>query len=203
MSLLFGGLDLSLTQTGYASVITHLANDVLSVEQDIATGVFKPKTKDYPRLNDIVDHCLKSVAHCDVVGVEGCIAHGKFVNMPLIGAWWIVARELTNAGVLWVQISPTSLKKYATGNGNADKFAMFKAAMTRLGADAIETPDEADAVWLAAAVADYYGEPLCKMPEVNRAALTALNTKKKPVIDWPALPSGLQARRQLEGIPGQ
>jgi Holliday junction resolvasome RuvABC endonuclease subunit len=67
-------------------------------------------------------------------------------------------------------IAPASVKKYATGKGNADKMAMLSAAVQRLGYTG-SSGDEVDALWLLAMGLDHLGTPLCTMPAVNRAAL--------------------------------
>jgi hypothetical protein len=109
------------------------------------------------------------------------------------GLWWGVTTAIWSAGVPLVVVSPPTLKKYATGNHQADKGAMMVACATRLdwppGND-----NEADAMWLAHAAADHNGWPIAAMPAIQRAALDA-TTKPKgkprhPVIAWPDAPRG-------------
>lgn len=48
-----------------------------------------------------------------------------------------------------LEVPPTSLKKFATGNAFADKAKMLYTVKTTLGVDLGDRDDEADAVWLA------------------------------------------------------
>jgi Holliday junction resolvasome RuvABC endonuclease subunit len=107
------------------------------------------------------------------------------------GLWWQVTTRIWKSGRPMVTVPPPTLKKFATGRGNADKFDMRLAAIRRFGLDGIGA-DEADALWLAAAGCEHYGLPLVKLPADQVAALTAMAKPKKgqpahPVIDW--LPS--------------
>jgi Holliday junction resolvasome RuvABC endonuclease subunit len=78
----------------------------------------------------------------------------------------------------FVDVPPASLKKYATGKGNAKKELMLVEAVKRLGYDG-SSNDEADALWLRAMALDAYGEPVVQMPQVNREATGA--------VVWPQL----------------
>lgn len=68
---------------------------------------------------------------------------------PMMGAAVLACEE---SGLPWVLVNLTKLKKHATGRGNADKVAMQEAAKARWGLDL--GPDEADASWAAAFMAD-------------------------------------------------
>ena len=56
----------------------------------------------------------------------------------------------------YVGIPVGTVKKHATGKGNADKIAMVEAAQGRWGDDGY-TEDEADALWIASALRYGYG----------------------------------------------
>ena len=49
-------------------------------------------------------------------------------------------------GIPWSEVAPKSIKKHATGNGNANKVMMLEAARARW--PEVSTHDEADAMWL-------------------------------------------------------
>jgi hypothetical protein len=78
----------------------------------------------------------------------------------------------------WVDVPPSSLKRYATGKGNANKELMLVEAVKRLGYDGCSN-DEADALWLRAMALDAFGQAVVDMPKANREALGA--------IAWPEL----------------
>lgn len=68
------------------------------------------------------------------------------------------ALDARNVGV--VEIAPSVVKKYATGNGSAGKQFMLRAATSKL-AKAPRNHNEADALWLLAMGMHYGGSPLC------------------------------------------
>lgn len=85
----------------------------------------------------------------------------------------VIRFTLWNNAVPYVDVAPASLKKYATGKGNAKKESVLVEAVKRLGYDGSST-DEADALWLRAMALDAYGEPEVEMPALNRTALEAV-----------------------------
>ena len=88
------------------------------------------------------------------------------------GLWWLIVNRLHTLGIPVVEVSPSTLKKFATGKGNATKEAMVAAAARRLPhVDTGDQADRADALWLAAMGADAYGCPLVDLPITHRAAL--------------------------------
>ena len=178
---IIGGLDLSLTSTGIA---------VIGVGKPAAFA-YKPKTRGYQRLDDITATVLRELKGCDVVAVEGLAAHvqGSAI-FDLAGLWWHVTLELQREVPLAV-VPVATLKKFGTGKGNADKFAMVTEAVRRFPEAGIRGDDAADALWLAATAAEHYGHPVVKLPQVQREALDAVaktgRRKGKPVIEWPLL----------------
>ena len=86
------------------------------------------------------------------------------------GLWWRLVDEIDAIGVPVALITPSALKRYATGSGVAGKDAMMLATARRFdwftGGN-----DEADALWLAAIGGELLGEPLVDMPAHNRGAV--------------------------------
>lgn len=93
------------------------------------------------------------------------------------GLWWLVYERLDANGIPIAVVPPATLKRYATGKGNASKDAVLVAAAKRFP-DWAGGNDEADAAWLAAMGAEHLGTPFVDMPKANRDALTA--------VAWPA-----------------
>jgi crossover junction endodeoxyribonuclease RuvC len=64
------------------------------------------------------------------------------------GLWWLVVRDLVRAGLQVIEVAPTSLKKFATGKGNASKDQMLLTVSRRHPDLDFTTNDEADAIAL-------------------------------------------------------
>ncbi|MER7500486.1 hypothetical protein AB0L05_27890 [Nonomuraea pusilla] len=166
------GLDLSLTSTGIAL-------------SDGSTATFKTKTSDG-------DHRLTLIRQAVAVAVGG----PKFMGNPdsppaalvviedvppvrghalvVLGMVHGAVRELlANAGVPYALVPPGSLKKYATGDGGADKTAMAMAAYKRAGREfpGDKGGDQCDAWWLRAMGMEALRHPLVDLPKVQRDAL--------------------------------
>lgn len=160
-------LDLSLTATGVA----YPAGDTLTIA---------PKTTGMQRLAEIRDWLLPrlDLYDVDLVVLEG-YAFGRpnqAVHLGELGG--VIRLALWERGVVVAECPPASLKKYATGRGNASKDEVMAEAIRRLRY-AGNSKDEADALWLRAAALDFYGEPVVRMPEANRDALRK--------VAWPSL----------------
>ena len=80
-------------------------------------------------------------------------------------------------------IPPSSLKKFATGNGNASKEKMILAARRQWG---IVSEDEADAAWLAEFAAALHNET----HSLTRKQLEAINGIREMSHPKPKPPSG-------------
>lgn len=163
------GLDLSLTCTGIAApdgktiAVRTRAKDgdrrLLAIDDEIAWLI--ATRPNIVAIEDLPTHAYSS-------GITGMV-HG------------VARRALLRAGIPYVLIVPSVLKKYATGNGNASKTDMAIAALERAGIKFPKDPggDQCDAWWARAMVLDQYGSPVCKLPAAQRAML------KK--VEWPSL----------------
>lgn len=162
------GLDLSLTGTGVAY-------------SDGSTGTIKTRLADRDRrLTDIRGAIAAAVGGPELMGsrnatpaalvvIEDLPTHAK--SAGITGMVHGVARELlAAAGVPYVLVPPATLKKYATGAGNADKTAMAIAAFKRSGREFADD-NQVDAWWLRAMGLDWLGYPLVDLPKTHRAAL--------------------------------
>ena len=158
------GLDLSLTSTG------------LALTGDTPPWRIRPKTTGVRRLAEIRDAIILNVKayRPDLIAVEG-YAYGRPNGMAALGELGGVVRlAIHEAGARWVNVPPSSVKKYATGTGNAKKEAVLAAAIRRLGYAGSST-DEADALWLAHIAAEIDGHPAIDMPALNRAGLRGVS----------------------------
>lgn len=113
----------------------------------------------------------------DVAVIEGYSFGSSAKGTRSIAEWGGVARlNLYVRGVPVVEVPPSTLKKYATGRGNAPKPDMRMELYKRTGLD-VADDNEVDALWLLAAAHDATGDPLWEMPKVNREALGK--------VEWP------------------
>jgi Holliday junction resolvasome RuvABC endonuclease subunit len=92
-----------------------------------------------------------------------------------------VRRGLWRLAVPYLEVPPTTLKKYATGNGKAGKYDVIKAAGKHLGYDGTND-NEADALWLRAIGCELLAVPQAKLAKVNVSAIAALR-KVRPVLE--------------------
>lgn len=91
------------------------------------------------------------------------------------GLWWVLAVELAHRGHTLVEVSPSALKKFATGKGNATKADMRMALYQRTGLD-LRDDNQADAWWLRQVGLHLIGDTLraITLPKTHLAALAAL-----------------------------
>ena len=159
------GLDLSITATG-------AARDDGSVE----TWRTQPKDGDN-RLNRITWSVLGAVGGVDLVVIEGPVVRSSaaVVIGMVHGA---VRAQLNDIGTPYAVVPPATLKKYATGKGNADKTAMALALFKRTGLE-LADDNQVDAWWLRAAGLQHLGCPVVDLPAAQVAALEK--------VDWPVV----------------
>jgi hypothetical protein len=155
------GIDLSLTATGVA-----FANG--------STALWRPKARGVERLawfRDTIGGGYDSDGEIDLVVLEDYAYHGRLAHSHELGELGGVVRlALHDAGIPFVAVVPSALKRYATGRGNASKDEMKAAARARLGFVG-EDDNEADALWLRAMGCDGLGSPVVALPKANRDAL--------------------------------
>lgn len=159
------GLDPSLTSTGIALVDGHV--DVIRTSE--LHGMV--------RLDAICRSMVRALGAgpVDLVAIEGYSMGSKGQAIFDLGELGGVLRHaIWSLGLPWVDIAPNSLKKYATGRGDADKTRMVVAARDRLDYGGY-SPDEADALWLRAAGRQILGDPVIKLPALNVGALAGIN----------------------------
>lgn len=159
------GLDLSLTSTGVAGSDGWV--DRIRIRDDGTP---------FNRLRAIRDRVRDYAATAtDLVAVEGLAVQSRTGQaLTRAGLWHLVMEDVDARGVAWVQVPPTSLKKYACGKGNAGKDEVLAAAVRRFPAIDVRGNDEADALWLAAVGADLLGVPMLEIPKMHRDALAKL-----------------------------
>ncbi len=167
------GIDLSLTGTGYYVLKTTAPHTYGRIEARKLRGVerleyirekLEPIIIGYQRIDmDGVDMRLDDQP--DLVCLEGYSFGSQGRAVFQIGELGGVIRlMLHQRGINWIEISPSSVKKFATGKGNSKKDQVMLGVYKKWGFEA-PTSDEADAFVLAhigQAVIDYRPEELTK-----------------------------------------
>lgn len=157
------GADLSITATGIAcptktfTITGHAKGDLrlVHIGHTIATTV-APLSE--PIVDLVVIEDLPTHAHG--AGITGMV-HG------------VVRDRLLQLRVPYVLVTPASLKKYATGKGNANKADMRMALFQRTGVD-LRDDNQVDAEWLRLMGLDALGHPAVDLPKAQRDALTKI-----------------------------
>ena len=160
------GLDLSITATGVA-----LADGT------VETLSTKPKDGDR-RLITIANELFEGVGNgTDLVVIEGPVVRSSAAGV--IGMVHGAVRSmLLGYGTPYAIVPPATLKKYATGKGNADKTAMALALYKRTGLE-FDDDNQVDAWWLRAAGLHHLGCPIGDVPQAQADALAK--------VEWPTL----------------
>lgn len=111
----FVGIDPS-TKTGLVII------DKLGVwSKEITTTI----EDDPERFMDIADQIKKHIFVDDVICIEGFSYGSKGAGVSTqYGIGWLIRAELIRNGYSYFEVSPSSLKKFATGKGNSAKDAM-------------------------------------------------------------------------------
>jgi crossover junction endodeoxyribonuclease RuvC len=167
------GLDLSLTSTGVADNAGMVDRIRSNPSAEISL---------FTRLRIIREQVMVHVIHADLVVVESlAISRQTGQHLTRAGLWHLVMDEIDATFVPWAEVSPTALKKYATGKGNAGKDEVLAAVVRRFRGWPIVNNDTADATVLAAMGADHLGVPIVDMPATHRTALAK--------VAWPEMPT--------------
>ncbi|WP_113699160.1 Holliday junction endonuclease [Nonomuraea lactucae] len=161
------GLDLSLTATGIATWDGRPLSTIRTVTSDgderlrrIMVTV-RANAYDYVRDEPIELAVIEDLpTHAHSAGITGMV-HGA------------VRIALMELKVPYALVPPATLKKFATGKGNATKPDMRMALYQRAGLD-IRDDNQVDAWWLRAAGLDALGHPLVELPKTQREALAKM-----------------------------
>lgn len=154
------GFDLSLTATGVARA-------------DGVTDVLTCAERGTQRLVTIRHKVLHTISldNPDLVVFEDLVLNGPRGSGALGPLHGAVRCGLHDAGIRSVLfIPPATLKKYATGRGNASKNEVLVSAVRRLGYTGCDD-NEADALWLRAIGLDLCGAAVVVVPAAHRVAL--------------------------------
>lgn len=175
------GLDLSLTASGLAIVKGDMESGAYGaacrrVRSKAPPTERGPKGKPLPPTLGQRRHRLHKLAH-EIVDVVLPRNGGRLPGIVVIeqpaysktqgsqhdrsGLWWQVVEGLWERNVRVVEVSPTQVKKYATGKGaGVSKEEVMAAVIRRYQEVGVADDNEADALVLAAMGARFLGYPL-------------------------------------------
>lgn len=143
------GLDVSLRSTGWAA-ITYETGDLVDcglVTSTPGSDYVETLGHIYAEVRDLARRHL----HADIAMEDGISYLSGTVTRQLAGAWSAAALAATHAlGAPVAAVNVATVKKTATGRGNATKALVTAAAVERWG-DGVNQSDIADACWVAEA----------------------------------------------------
>jgi Holliday junction resolvasome RuvABC endonuclease subunit len=161
-----------------------------------ATGVALPdgRTRTIPGPHELGDERLYTTAatlhsmiepygRIDVAIIEDLPYHAMAAGITGM-IQGVVRLLLIQEGIPYALAVPSTVKKYATGHGDADKIDMRAAMRQHTGRD-LHDHNQVDAWWLRHAGLDWYGIPEVQLPATQRASLVK--------ITWPTLADPLEA----------
>lgn len=165
------GLDLSMTATG----LCHEGGFHGLADSGSCTHVIKSKEPGDRRLNDITGQVKWFVQDYDLILIEGFLNHSHSAGITgmVHGA---IRAMLIEEGIRYATLPPSSLKKFATGRGNATKTDMAIAALKRFGLE-FGDDNQVDAFWLWVAASDHAGQPVIDLPVAQREALSKIKVE--------------------------
>lgn len=159
MSVVVIGIDPSLTATGVA--------------HDDKSWTITTKAGDPNRLQHIYQRVNATAASTwgnGLAVLEDLPTHAHGAGLTGM-AQGVIRLALINCGLPYVTIPAATLKKYATGKGNATKADMRMAWFQRAGDD-VRDDNQVDALWLRQIGLTLLDDPAAiPMPKANRDAL--------------------------------
>lgn len=144
--------DLSLAATGWAAVqqtsppVVGKVLRALGVPQ-IVFGTLSTKLKGMDRLDWIRTEVYKLAKPADLVIFEELAFAAHDTNHERAGLAMLIRHLLWKKGIRYVLVSPSTLKKFVTGSGKAEKSLIIKEVFKRWNHDA-KNDNEADAIGL-------------------------------------------------------
>jgi crossover junction endodeoxyribonuclease RuvC len=111
----FVGIDPS-TKTGFVVLDEH--GQVLRAKELTGVGSEDPK-----RMATLIDEVMRHLQPDDVICIEG-FGFASQQAIQLGGIGWGIRMALFRRGIPYIDVPPASMKKFATGRGNAKKDEM-------------------------------------------------------------------------------
>ena len=106
---------------------------------------------------------------------------GKRESMAELGG--VIRLMLYDQAINFIEVPPKTLKKFATGNGNADKILMGVQLMKEFGLE-YPTSDQTDAFWLCQFGRAYHG----LIPNLTKARQEVIEGMRNPKVKKKKVP---------------
>ena len=167
------GLDPSLTSTGWASPDDQ--------------GAICSKKKGMQRLQEIKLDVRELIPDDAVVFIEGYAMSKQTSHAHAQGELGGILRlDLFERDIPFIEVPPTSLKKYITGKGNANKAAIVSHATAVSGIvwDGGSAEDMADAWSLRQFGCHILGAPEIERPKANLEVFKKIDLSPLDELDW-------------------
>ena len=142
------GLDLSTSETGWS--LLYFDGDTFQIQY----GTIKTNRKftDFQKQDYIIQSVFEIIRDFNpaIICIEDtfCNARNFKTSKKLIALGGIVRYSLDTCGITYIDVPPTTLKKYLTDKGNASKQMMKDEVSKTLGIE-IKNDNVADAIALA------------------------------------------------------
>lgn len=171
------GIDTSLTGTG---VVDREGLRFSFASAAVGMDLYKRRARLRGHARRIIDHAI--AGGVDLVVIEQPAyskAQGQMHDRS--GLWWFIVDELIEQGIPTIEVTPSSLKKFASGAGNCSKGDMRMALYQRAGIDE-KDDNKVDAWWLRAFGAALSGHPIVTLPKRNLEALTGYELPSRAAV---------------------
>ena len=172
------GIDPSLTGTGVATAgglhtITSKPSDTT------LTGRRARLTTIVHELDNIVlgvkPWRFERIPNLIVIEAPSLAQKSQAGTLDRNGLWWLLVDRLHTLGIPVVEVSPSTLKKFATGKGNATKPDMRMALYQRAGLDCRDD-NQVDAWWLRQVGLHFTDHPdRIALPQAHTIALAKVH----------------------------
>lgn len=164
------GLDLSITATGISDQLGECST--CGGPSKLGDRRLAAITSAIEEMLTVHGEVCDRFERVDLVVIEDIPthAHGAGITGMVHGA---VRLRLLDWAIPYVLVPPASLKKYATGKGNASKADMAVALYKRAGLE-LADDNQVDAWWLRALGLQLLGDPIVELPALNLSALDRL-----------------------------
>lgn len=141
------GIDPSLTATATCLIGDP---DGIAVEVSRTKPTGASATAKLDRMHQQVAFAAEYAASADLVLIEAPSFGSKgSATRDLAGLWWLMVAELLRYPAPVGVVTPSVLKKWVTGSGNADKFRVGQHIAKRWPDVELRSDDQADALGLA------------------------------------------------------
>ena len=94
---------------------------------------FQDWNQDFQRYKSIADWSMSYILECDQIAIEGYSMGSKGKVFNIAENTGVLKYKIHNLGIPLEVIPPTTLKKYATTKGNADKGMMHNSFLKETG----------------------------------------------------------------------